>query len=111
MVLHDYRLTLFYTTRENGVKMCHFYLRGKGQSFKMFLEMGQSKWPIAKRFVFWDATQSIKLINLIHNKYPSSYESLGKELVMTKVRNESPTKTMSVGQNALQNVHPKYSLK
>jgi len=64
----------------------------------MFLEMGQSKWPIAKNnnltFVFWDAPQSIELINLNHNKYPSSYESLGKELVMTKVWNENRTQTM-----------------
>ncbi len=78
MVLHDYRLSLFYMTIENSVKMCHLILGGKEQSFKMFLEMGQSKWPIAKNlkeiFVFWDAPQSIKLINLDHNKYPSSYE-------------------------------------
>jgi hypothetical protein len=39
-------------------------------------------------------------------------KSLGKELVMTKVRNENPTQTNNEAkQNALQNVHSRYSLK
>jgi len=49
MVLYNYRLSLFYMTIENSVKMCNFILGDKEQSFKMFLEMGQSKWPIAKK--------------------------------------------------------------
>jgi hypothetical protein len=85
-------------TIENSVKMCHFYFGGQGAKFENVfgdgsIKVGHCK-KIFKTFVFRDAPQSIKLINLNNNKYPSSYESLGKELVMTKVRNENPAQTM-----------------
>ncbi len=58
---------------------------GRGKIFKMFLVMGQSKWPITthkktlKTFVLVDAPKPIKLINMNNNKYPSSCKSLGQK--------------------------------
>ncbi len=56
-------------------------------SFRIFLMIGQSKWPITKKkeeekkknpkiFVFWDARQSN---NMNCNKYPSFYKVLSKD--------------------------------
>jgi hypothetical protein len=115
MVLHDYRLSLIYMTIENSVKKCYFYFGGARS--KVSKKIGDVSIKVAhciflkKTFVFWDGPQSIKLINLNHNKYPSSYESLDKELVMTKVQNENPTQTMRQDKMHFKNVSPRYSLK
>ncbi len=113
--VYGLRLTWFYMTIENSVIMGHFYFGGQGAKFQNVFGDGSIKVThcnlFYKTFVFWDAPQSIKLINLNHNKYPSSYESLGKELVMTKVRNENPTQTMRHDKMHFKNVNPRYSLK
>jgi len=43
MVLHDYRLSLFYMTIENSVKICHFYFRGQGAKFQNVFAGGSIK--------------------------------------------------------------------
>jgi len=43
MVLHDYRLSLFYMTIENSVKMCHFYFGGQGAKFQNVFGDGSIK--------------------------------------------------------------------
>jgi hypothetical protein len=63
--------------------MCNFYLGGGGggdaQNWKNKLVMDWPKWPITKQkkreIELWDALQIIKLINMSHNRYPSSCKS------------------------------------
>jgi len=54
MVLHDYRLPLFYVTI--NVKMCHFYFGGQGAKFQNVFGDGSIKVThckkISKTFVF-----------------------------------------------------------
>jgi hypothetical protein len=54
MVLHDYRLPLFYTTIENGVKMCHFYFGGQGAKFQNVFEDGSIKVAHCKKILCFE---------------------------------------------------------
>jgi hypothetical protein len=64
------------------------------------------EWPIAKKnknhiiktFVLWDAPQLIKLINMNHNMYLSSWKHLGQKWWWTKLGLKFPQNN-EVGQN------------
>ncbi len=77
----------------NSVKACHFFWGwgAEGGWVWSFLMISQSKWPIANQkktletFVFSATWQPIKLININHNKYPSSCKVLSQNWWWTKL--------------------------